>query len=245
MTPHEFETFRHDAVHALMGLNDSCEREFQLSTWPHWHYDLDNATLTFLKNNAARVIASIQLVGTTSERSGTWLWGWANEHIQIQSTQAMSKVRAFGERESLSDLTTPSLADEEYLGWEMTSIAAKVLGSKGAYRCPGENGFLYFVYTDLSFAVAAPAQIEGRQVKCGKHNVGYETFVCEHLISRPAQRWFSDEPTEENKWPDSCCSECEAIYLEQGESNDTNKTSRRIRLLCHHCYGALRSKSKM
>jgi len=243
MSPEDYAKFRHDAVHALMRLNDSCEREFQLSSWPRWHYDLEETTLEFLKDDIPRVVASIQVVGTTSRQSGTWLWGWANGYLPTQATKAIKEVREFGERESVAELTTRSLTDDEYLGWEMTSIAAEILRSKGAYRCPDENGFLYVVYTDISFAVARRPKAE-KQIECGAHGAGYETFVCEHLVSNPAQRWFSDDPTEENRWPDSWCAACEALYQEQGEWNERNSSSRRIRLLCHHCYESLRSRSQ-
>jgi hypothetical protein len=73
MTAEQFLEFRHEAVHALMGLNDLCEREFKISSWPRWDYDFDAGTLTFSKDGVARVVASIQVVGTTSESSGTWL----------------------------------------------------------------------------------------------------------------------------------------------------------------------------
>jgi hypothetical protein len=50
MKAEEFKEFRHNAVHELMRLNESCEHEFQISTWPRWDYDLDAGTLTFSQN---------------------------------------------------------------------------------------------------------------------------------------------------------------------------------------------------
>src|SRR5579863_4634799 len=123
MSPEEFSEFRHDAVHALMGLNEACEREFEISSWPFWFYDFDRGTLTFMdKNKAPRVVASIRVVGTTSKAAGTWLWSWANESIPREMSEAMSRVRSFGEREMLAELTTAESTDHEHLGWEMTAI---------------------------------------------------------------------------------------------------------------------------
>lgn len=33
----------------------------------------------------------------------------------------------------------------------MTAITAHLIGAKGAYRCPEDDGFLYVVYTDIKF----------------------------------------------------------------------------------------------
>lgn len=239
MSPEEFAKFRHEAVHSLMRLNKSCEHEFRISSWPRWHYDLERGTLSFLNDDQPRVIASIQVVGTTSERSGTWLWSWANESLPENATRSMMKVRAFGEQESLSDLTTPSAADDAYVGWGMTAIAAKIIGAKGGYRCPGENGFLYVAYMDLSFAESVP---QG-QIACQTHGTGYETFVCDHLMSNPAQLWFSEDVTDEKQWPDAWCAACDAVFQEEGGWNERNETELKIRLICHRCYEFLRSQS--
>jgi hypothetical protein len=148
----DFVQFRHEAVHELMDLNKKCENGFRISAWPRWDYDLETGTLIFSENDVPKVIASIQVVGSSSSASHTWLWGWANSSIPPHVCNRLSQVRSFGKTEGLTILTTDSTADNEYLGWEMAAITARVIGARGAYRCPSENGFLYFVYIDLRFA---------------------------------------------------------------------------------------------
>ena len=151
MNPKEYAAYRHEAVHQLMSLNKECKRAFRVILWDRWDYDFDAGTLTFSENGTPRVIASIQVVGTTSKSGGTWLWAWANESLPFKVTKAVRKVRAFGKAEKLTELTQKSLPDDEHLGWAMSAVAARVLGSKGAYRCPDDNGFVYFVYCSLRF----------------------------------------------------------------------------------------------
>jgi Family of unknown function (DUF6882) len=244
MNARQFSKFRHEAVHELMGLNDRAEREFKISSWPSWNYDFDAGTLTFSKDGVARVVASIQVVGTTSESSSTWLWSWANSNLPSNVTEAIKKVRSFGEAENITELVKPSAPDAEHLGWEMTAIAAKVIGSTGAYRCPGTNGFVYLVYSDISFAVAERTLDGGFQVKCDAHGVGYQTFVCEHLVAVPTQTWFSDEPNESKQWPDAWCAACNVFFAEQGEWNASNESHLKIKLVCHQCYEMLRSQGQ-
>jgi hypothetical protein len=246
MTDSEFEAFRHQAVHALMELNARCQEDFRIGQWERWDYDLDSATLIFSDPGIPRVIANIQVVGTTSGHSKTWMWSWANESLPTVVTTGISAVREFGIRERVNRLTEAQIPDEEYLGWEMTAIAAQIVGAKGGYRCPSERGFLYLVYTDLSFADLPRTDTSAttkKTVACGTHGHGEQTFICEHLVTQPEQPWFSNPPTDEDRWPDAWCAQCERVFQEEGEWNDQNSNRLKIKLLCHRCYESLRARS--
>lgn len=82
------------------------------------------------------------------------------------------------------------------------------------------------------------------QVECFAHGFGYQAFVCEHRMSNPAQQWFSDTPSEENKWRDAWCQACETVYQQNEGWNDVSGSKVKVRLLCHRCYESLRSQSK-
>lgn len=242
MKDQQFSEFRHGAVHELIRLNDLCEQKFQISSWPRWEYDFDRATLTFSQGGVPKVLASIQVVGTTSISGGTWLWGWANESLPSRVTNELANVRAFGKAEKIAELTEAELSDDEHLGWGMTAIAAKLLGAKGGYRCPGENGFVYLVYSSIQFAQDEPETMpRSERVECADHGSGFAAYACEHLVSNPAQVWFSRQPDEEHKWPDAWCATCDVFFQEQGEWNKKNESKLKIKLLCHHCYERLRS----
>lgn len=238
MTPEQFRAFKHDAVHELTRLNEGLRQRFRLGEWERYDYDLERETLTFSQDGTPRVIASIQVVGTTSETAGDWLWGWANAYLPVPVTREMNRVREFGENESLPELVNPYAGDSEDLGWTLTSVAAKILGAQGGYRCPGSNGFIYLVLTDISFA--DKARISRPRVRCDTHGQAFEAFICEHLLVNPAQKWFSDDPTRENPWPDAWCGQCNALFEELGSWNQRNESKLRIKLICHRCYERLR-----
>ena len=246
MDPKQFSTFRHEAVHELTRLNESCKREFRIGSWPRWDYDLERGTLTFSQEGVPMVIASIHVVGTTSVKSGTWLWAWGNERLPAKVTEAIATVRAFGEEQNLAELTRACAPDDQYLGWEMTAIAAKLLGSKGAYRCPWSNGFLYLVFSSIRYANEKPSTTsEPKSVECTTHGSGFQTFVCEHLISNPGQKWFSQERDDDHRWPDAWCATCDAFFQEEGEWNANNERKTKIKLLCHQCYERLHFHEKV
>jgi hypothetical protein len=238
MNEREFETYRHDAVHALMDLNEQCENGFRLGEWPRWSIDLPGATLTFVRDGIPRVIADVQLVGSASPDGAVWRWGWANREMPAAIVKRSAELRAFGENEGIADLTKETLPADEHLGWEMTAVAARVLGAKGAYRCPLQSGeVLYLIYTGMAFAPAP----EGATVECGIHGRGFPALICEHLAMDPAQSWFSDEPSPANRWPDAWCSVCDAVFLEEGEWNDRTGSRIRVKLMCHRCYEGKRA----
>jgi hypothetical protein len=246
MEPQQFSEFRHEAVHELMRLNELCKQEFRISSWPRWDYDFKRGTLTFSQDGVPKVRASIQVIGTTSISGGTWMWGWANESLPPNVTKEVAKVRAFGETENIAELKEQELPDDEHLGWELTAVAAKVLGAIGAYRCPDENGFVYLVYSSIGFAESAPDTVlNPEKVECPDHGTGFAAYACEHLLSNPAQQWFSQEAEEERKWPDAWCAACDAFFQEEGEWNEKNESKIKIKLLCHHCYERLRSQSRL
>lgn len=199
----------------------------------------------FSQAGTPKVVAEIQAVGTTSECSQTWLWGWANESLISAATKQMSRVRQFGIDNGIRQLSEASLPNDEHLGWELTAVSVALLNGKGAYRCPrNDGGHLYFVYTDIAFAElpsphAGPAE-EQQQIQCGQHGRGHSTYVCEHLFVNPKQQWFSDHPSPEKRWPDAWCAGCDRLYQNEGEWNDANSEHLKIKLICHHCYEGIK-----
>lgn len=236
-----FEKYLHEAVHALQRKNDACDREYSIGNWEHYDFDLSEARLVFSQGGVPRVVADVQMVGSTGRNSNTWKWGWANGHIPERATLQMEQVREFGRQHSYSPLLAEMLDDDEYLGWELTAVAAEVLGAVGAYRCPVEYGFVYFVMTAIAWADGAQRKApNAREIDCGDHGSGFETFVCAHLADAPAQQWYSAEPSEDNRWPDAWCGSCQEVFERDGEWTDGNSAALDIQLLCHHCYERLR-----
>ncbi|HLW84902.1 MAG TPA: hypothetical protein VKR60_06760 [Candidatus Sulfotelmatobacter sp.] len=236
----EFNKFRHECVHALMQLNESCKNTFKITSWERYDYDLDRGTLVFSHDGIPRVLASVLVTGTTSKSAGTWLWSWANGSMPEQVSDPVKQVRDFGVSERISELTQAYLPDDEYVGWAMTAVAARIMDAKGAYRCPTNDGFIYMIYNDISFA-DVPRKVRGSpQVTCGTHGAARATYICKHLRSNPNQAWFSQQPDKKNPWPDAWCEVCERLFLKQGEWNELNEKETSIEMVCHHCYENLR-----
>lgn len=248
MNSREYKLYCRQAYESLLQLNEQLKQDFKLEIWKRWDYDLEASTLTFSNDDIPRVIATIQAAGTTSSKSGTWMWGWANGTLPSCVTDQLFRIKQFGEGENISQLAKDKFPADEELAWQLAAVATRILGGKGVYRCPSGNGLLFLVVMDICFyetdrnSEARKAE-KRAEVECSTHTTGFETFLCEHLANNPAQVWFSEEPSDSNPWPDSWCSKCHEAFKEQGQWNDQNEGRMRVRLLCHRCYERARTKA--
>lgn len=96
---------------------------------------------------------STQVVGSESESTKTWLWGWANgaSGILDESLVLVRKLQKLGKDNGIEELVTPEIACNEYDG-NFWSVLAAGLGKAGAYfRIPNNDGALYVAITDPAF----------------------------------------------------------------------------------------------
>jgi hypothetical protein len=147
--------WRHDAVHQLQEKNARLKAEFRLHDWPRYDYDVEAGTLIFSDDGIPKVVAEIQIAGSTSLRAGDWLWAWANSHWPPQRVIDSQAARAFGEKHGICDLTHENVKDDDLnsLGWGLTAVMVRLTDALGAYRPPrDEGGGLYLVYKRMAWA---------------------------------------------------------------------------------------------
>lgn len=146
-----FREFLHPIVHELMDKNKQFFERYGRHS--RWHWDDAAITLTFSDPVLPTVRIDVTVVGTIEGKS--WQWSWANPNFQARSKQDMEKVREFGYTNGYDKITTAFLEADEYTGWEMTAVAAHLLGAPGAYRFPTEQGYCYLIYRKIEEIGAA------------------------------------------------------------------------------------------
>jgi hypothetical protein len=153
MTEDQFAALTQEAQEELTSLNTKCGEAFKLGTYGNWDYDSEAGTITFSTQGTPKVVAQVQVVGTTSAKSKTWLWAWANDSVPRPLVASALTVRDFGQREGVSALVEPELPDDEFIGWEMTAITAKLVGGIGGYRTPrAVGGYTFYLFTGINWA---------------------------------------------------------------------------------------------
>jgi hypothetical protein len=149
MTEEEYAQFEQEAHSYLTARQDVLRNEYGLSDYEWWNYDQETGDFVFSNQGVPALTAKFQVVGSISNQSNTWLWSWANPSILEPVKEQLYLIREFGEQNSLLELTEAKWKADEYDGWAMTSISAKLLDAIGAYRCPDENGFLFVIFTEI------------------------------------------------------------------------------------------------
>lgn len=146
----EFETLSEKAYEYLIEQQKIVEETYGIHNYENWFYDQETGILTF-SNSENQNIVEIQYeeVGSISNISDTWLWSWANPHLEPKIKSEIEMVKNFGKTNNLESLTKRKWFGDEYDGWEMTAIAAYLMKAKGAYRFPLENTLSFVIYKEI------------------------------------------------------------------------------------------------
>lgn len=138
-----------EATEQLKAKQKILAEQFSLAKHERWDWDQETSEITFSNNGKPAVTARIQFVGSVSTTGGTWLWSWANEHVNQPVFEDILRLREFGDEHDYPNLTTPLWPADEADGWEMTALAAMHLSADGAYRTPSNTGFTFMVLSGV------------------------------------------------------------------------------------------------
>jgi hypothetical protein len=132
-----FDEFLHDCLHELQA-----KTQVQMNTWGihkpgRWDIDSSTGLLTFRFKDGVRADCKIQIIGTFSTITNTWLWSWGNASIPTPMHRDSLRVKRYGEQRHHKQLTQAKWPANEQSAWLMTALAVKLCQAKGAYRCPG------------------------------------------------------------------------------------------------------------
>ena len=119
--------------------------EFSLLSWQRYDYHQEGGILVLSSGTPERLVTQMQIVGSHSTNSGTWLWAWDNPHILGEASRYVHLLQKFGEQQQHVKLSTPQWEADEVDGWEMTAVACLLLGGEGVYRAPHDTGAVYMV----------------------------------------------------------------------------------------------------
>jgi hypothetical protein len=145
----EAVTAGHDTLHAK---HEHLEREYRLGKHERFDYDQASNQLVFSNAGKPAVIADIEIIGSVSKVSQTWLWSWSNFHMLPNVRTRIRAVRDYGIEHGFSRLTVAKWPADEVDGWEVSGIAAQVLDAQGVYRVPSQNTFMFMAMMSLRHA---------------------------------------------------------------------------------------------
>ena len=139
----DWAAWSREAVEMMVAKNAEWPRQFGLEGSPAYRWDLDSATLV-LQGALHEVVATVCLVGTTSEAEGSFVWNWANEAIPRQHGEALEVVHDFGRENHLALLTTARIQGGRPEATECLCIAARLQRAMGTFIDQQGDVTLYF-----------------------------------------------------------------------------------------------------
>lgn len=147
----KFEILRKEAYKYLIEQQKIIEDTYGIHKYEDWFYDQETGIITFSNAETKDIIVEMQYeeVGSISKISETWLWSWANQHIEPKVKTEIEIVKKYGNENNLELLTKSKWFADEYDAWEMTAISAYLMRAKDAYRFPLENAFSFVIYKEI------------------------------------------------------------------------------------------------
>ncbi len=149
MTEDEYRAFVQKSYEYLQEQQDVCAMHWGIGSFTHWEVDQEAAELVFSKSQGPSLVCRMQIAGTYSRDSRTWMWSWNNPSIQEHLREAATIARRFGQEHDLPELTAPGWAADEADAWAMTAVTANLVQAKGAYRGGNESGVTFMLMMDL------------------------------------------------------------------------------------------------
>ena len=150
--PQRSDSFEKLSKQAYAYLNEQQElvqKQFDIGSYKKWYYNQRTGQLTFSDGNEIKVLIRYEEVGSLSIVSNTWLWAWANPHLEEKIKSIIPTIKEYGDDHNLPLLSKPKWYATQYDGWEMTAIAAYILQAKGAYRVPTENVYSFMIFKEV------------------------------------------------------------------------------------------------
>ena len=105
--------------------------------------DLDAGMARFSSGLTCR----FQVLGTESENTLTWLWGWADEQSEISDNllTACRELRSWAQNNQVQEMLSPSLDLNRADGTMLSLIASRLSRATAFYRDHYEGGALFLL----------------------------------------------------------------------------------------------------
>lgn len=123
----------------------------------NWAVDFSAGTLSFGKDSYP-----VQLIGSESTISDTWMWGWNNiNHLDENLIRLADEVHTIGEQWQLEPLTVEQFElDELYNGHTLAAVVCGITGNQYCYyKGPHANGAVLMAFSNVPQEVFASVGI--------------------------------------------------------------------------------------
>lgn len=142
----EFEDLATAAFERCEVVQEMAKRRWKFGDKNRWHFDDETMTLRFFDDpKGEAVVADVAITGSLSTRTNTWMWVWGNDQYDEKDRAKIDPVRVFGEVRGIEKLASAHWPGDEVDAWEMTQLAADLLGAEAIYRAPFDHMLIFML----------------------------------------------------------------------------------------------------
>ncbi len=118
----------------------------QLARFPRYFWDQPSGAFE-LRDAGERPHwrARFLIAGSWSRRSGTFLWGWANDSLDRRCTAPVVQVKRDGEQKLIPRLWRALQSCTEPEAIDLWIAAGDALEADGLYQCPHDDSIIYLL----------------------------------------------------------------------------------------------------
>jgi hypothetical protein len=154
MKADEYEALVAQARQRTQACIAAAQTDFALGKHSRYEIDLPSAKIRFFDDGDVECVqADIQVAGSWSPASESWLWGWENQSVPAAASSRVVAVREFGDKNRLQKLRASFERCDEGEAWSMASLALHLLDAQCVYRVRNPKSQLFL----LLFSIRAVA----------------------------------------------------------------------------------------
>lgn len=149
-----------------------------------WNVDFTQGFIQFGKDTYP-----VQMIGSESKVSNTWLWGWENiNHFPENVLELTNSTKELGVVLNQLAFTTASFElDDLYNGHNLSTVACGLSNKQyGYYRCAHDQGAAFVAFSDIDEnvfkALTVSEFVQTIQDIISQRNVDHKTLVHSLLI---------------------------------------------------------------
>ena len=145
----DYNKLLNECVAEVVSKNQKLVDEYSFGEFEEWSLDQEVGQLVFSEGGIRQLLCSVTILGSYSEDSKTWMWGWANPSLLEPLTRDTQKVRDFGGENKIDDLVFKKVEATEAEAWAFCALSCRILDGLGLYRGPTGNGFVVMMLKSI------------------------------------------------------------------------------------------------
>lgn len=142
-----------------------------------WGFDLNTGVLAFRRPHEEPLQLTVQVLGTESEDTRSWLWAWANDSAMPPSLMTSSlQLKQLGEADGIDELSSPELAITPLVNpARIALVACGILRGGATFRALYPHGAAHLLIKDPKYKRSVTRPIQ-RVVKA------FPMFLSKHFV---------------------------------------------------------------